>query len=181
MSDKGRAGSNEGTTPPFAALLAKSLAVCIIGGSFFAATIALGCSSLSDSMRGGAGPIDGMSALRLLVDGSTLVLLATVWGLLVTVPVGIPAGAIAAGLIWRVRGSSWEPSTRTSWTLLGSIGGLALAAVLGAPLSVLGIAEIDALLPMSAGTGAACGALLAWIVSPALIEQRRGRITTNCT
>jgi len=178
VTDRGEGNGTTRTTSRFAALLARSILVCVLGGAFFGALMTFGLDLLSGYRAGKLGPIDASFVRRLLLDGTATLLVEVSWGVLLCIPLGIPAGAIAAGLIWWLRGSPWVPSSRTRWTLLGSISGLVIGAV-GSPLALIGFAEVGAVLPIAGGVGACCGALLAWIVSPELIEERRGRITTG--
>jgi hypothetical protein len=162
------------TTPPFARLLATSLGVCVGGGALFGATGWLAIETLRVAGQPGG---FGAFPLRLIVDGLLVLIVATVWALVVTVPFGIPAGAIAAGIIWWLRKQSWRPATRVGWVALGCITGLGVALAATALLSRLSFREADQILPIASGAGASCGAVLGWLVSPEYLGERAGRIT----
>jgi hypothetical protein len=116
-----------------------------------------------------------------LPDVVVLFVLGSGWALLLTIPIGIPAAAIGAGLMWRIRLTDWAPSTRKAWAFLGGATGAVVGPSLGALISVLGIGELGVVVLLAAGTGVVCGALLAWMASPELIKERKGRITTGCS
>jgi hypothetical protein len=149
-------------TPPFAALLARSLAVCLLGGAFFGAVTSLAVGAATTVSASGTRDLDWP---RVLADGSVLLALATSWGLLLVVPIALPAGAVAAGLIWWLRDAPIRPQRRASWVLLGSISGVAVAASLVAAVSPLLMWEREPLMRIAMAAGAACGAVLAMFES----------------
>jgi hypothetical protein len=146
------------------------MAVCIIGGAFFGASITLGLAAIANYPANTAGDVHWLNDV---VNAATILLIGTTWGLLFAIPVGIPAGAIAAGFIWWLRGASWQPRTRATWSLMGCLSGITLAALIAIPLSALAGLGLQVILVVVAGTGAACGALLGWLVSPQFIAVRR--------
>jgi hypothetical protein len=56
---------------------------------------------------------------------------------------------------------------------MGCLSGITLAALIAIPLSALAGLGLQVILVVVAGTGAACGALLGWLVSPQFIAVRR--------
>jgi len=96
------------------------------------------------------------------------------FGIVMALPIGIPAGALAAGLLWWFR-SRWTFESQAAWILLGALFGLLLASCLTVPWSALVFKKVffalwlekplSLLLP-SAVAGATCGATLAWLEPP---------------
>ena len=168
MSDSsGRA--ERAPTPPFAALLARALAVCTAGGAFFGAVFFLAVGAASNADVGAESDL-----ARVLADGSLILVLATAWALLLVLPISLPAGAIAASMIWWLRGKSWQPQSRALWVLLGSVAGIAVAACLVMLLSAAFLlSERESPLTVAMVSGAACGAVLAWFEPRKPTSERR--------
>jgi hypothetical protein len=153
--------SDRAQTPPFAALLAKSLIVCVVGGAFFGALFAVG---LEVAASYSPATLSYANSLVDLANAAVILVLAVAWAMLLVLPVALPAGGIAAGLIWYLRGLPWRPH-RGTWLLLGIAAGMGVAAALAALATEL-LQEGAPLFWVSTATGGACGAVLAWLEWP---------------
>jgi hypothetical protein len=151
-------------------LLAKSVAVCVIGGAVF------GSTAWALIMAGSTGNTEVLSALPVL----------PFYALPITVPFGTLAGVVGALIGWQAQGAAWRPATKTGWVSLGAAAGLLLGAAAPIFLTILGfsILKTDEILfwtGTGGATGAVCGGLLAAWAATDMEFEVRGRPTTRCS